>query len=90
MPLDRAGLERQLQSEGYDLVYLREDEPGVTYGTHAHDVHSTHIVLEGSMDLTVLGQVRHLGPGERFDIPLDAPHSAVVGPAGCTYLVGEK
>lgn len=88
--VERATLERQLKSEGYDVVYVQEDAPGLTYDTHTHDTRTAHIVLEGSMDLTVLGQVHYLGPGDRFDIPMGVPHSAVVGPKGCTYLVGEK
>jgi hypothetical protein len=29
-------------------------------------------------------------PGERFDVPAGAVHSAIIGPEGCLYVIGEK
>jgi len=28
--------------------------------------------------------------GERFDVPIGTKHSAVVGPEGCDWVVGEE
>jgi quercetin dioxygenase-like cupin family protein len=88
--MDRAALERQLQAEGYEVTYIQKDEPGIEHLDHKHRITSAHIVLEGSMDITLNGVVHHLGSGDRLDVPANANHSAIVGAEGCTYLVGEK
>ena len=88
--MDEQQLTKQLQDEGFDDVYVWEDAPGMNYPPHQHPDVSAHIILAGEMTVTLDGQTRTYKPGERFDIPGKTLHSALMGPEGCRYLVGEK
>lgn len=79
---------QELQNE-FPHVYEWTDAPGTTYPEHAHkgkvSIYVTRgsVIFSGGIDRTVSG-------GERFDVPVAVPHSAVVGPDGCDYIVGEE
>ena len=81
---------KQLEDEGFGHIFVRQDQPEAFYPEHTHACLTTHIILEGEMTLTMNGQSKKYGAGERFDVPSDAAHSARVGPAGCRFLVGGK
>lgn len=55
--------------------------------THTHPFRARAVVVEGEMWLTVDGATRHLGPGDRFELPAGKPHSERYGPEGATYWV---
>ncbi len=83
-------LEKQLHDEGFTSTYVWQDAPGAAYPDHTHSMETAHIILEGEMTLTVAGQTKTYGAGERCDVPARAVHSARMGPAGCRYLIGER
>ena len=78
-----------LEKEGFPHVYEWQDKPGTVYPEHSHQDKVTIFITEGSLELTILGETRELKTGDRFDVPPGIPHSAVVGPQGCQYVVGE-
>jgi quercetin dioxygenase-like cupin family protein len=83
-------LERQLHSEGFRSTYVWEDGPEQGYSDHTHPVETAHVILEGEMTLTMDGRSTTYRAGERCDVPAGAVHAALMGPAGCRYLIGEK
>ena len=79
----------QLEKEGWPHIYEWSDLPGTTYPEHSHADKVVIYVTEGSLQLEVQGKIHQLRTGDRFDIPPRTPHTAVAGPAGCQYVVGE-
>ena len=70
-------------------MYDWHDEPGVSYEAHAHKDKVTVYIVEGGV-LFRFGEAEiPLVAGARFDVPIGQTHTAVVGPDGCTYVVGE-
>jgi anti-sigma factor ChrR (cupin superfamily) len=84
---DRDALIRQLRDEGLDVIEW-QDDPGTSYPEHAHATREVRVVLNGSMSITTGDRTVELGPGDRMELAPNQAHSAVVGPAGCTYLAG--
>ena len=82
--------EKKLREEGFRNVYVWSDGPNANYPEHTHPVTTAHIVLDGEMTLTTEGKAQTFRPGERFDVPAHAVHSARIGPGGCQYMIGEK
>jgi quercetin dioxygenase-like cupin family protein len=83
-------LEEQLRTEGFRHTYVWQDRPNAHYPDHTHAAETAHIILEGEMSLTMAGESRTYGVGERCDVPAGVVHSARMGPVGCRYLIGEK
>ena len=88
--MNLAQLEEQLHAEGFGRTYVWQDGPHANYSGHTHAAETTHIILDGEMDLTMAGESKTYRVGERCDVPAGAVHSARMGPAGCRYLIGEK
>lgn len=80
----------ELQHEGFSHTYVWEDVPNARYPDHTHRVETAHIILSGEMTLTMAGESRTYRAGERCDVPADAIHSAIMGPRGCRYIIGER
>jgi mannose-6-phosphate isomerase-like protein (cupin superfamily) len=80
----------QLRREGFLRVYAWEDGPNTRYAEHTHAGETAHIILSGEMMLTLNGKSRTYRAGERCDVPANAVHSAIMGPRGCRYLIGER
>lgn len=83
-------LTEQLVKEGFRHTYVWRDAPNVCYPKHTHATETAHVILQGEMTLTVAGQTRTYGTGERCDVPAGALHAARMGPDGCRYLIGER
>jgi quercetin dioxygenase-like cupin family protein len=81
-----AGLKR----EGFGHTYVWEDGPGAKYPNHTHAMETAHIILSGEMTLTMDGESKTYSTGQRCDVPANAVHSALMGPQGCRYLIGER
>ena len=88
--MNEAALASQLHREGFSYVYVWEDGPNARDPDHTHRTETAHIVLTGEMTLTMAGESRTFGTGERCDVPANAVHSAVTGARGCRYLIGER
>ena len=79
-----------LEKEGWKNIEAGKDPAGLQYPPHTHDTATTHVVLDGEMELIVMGIPRTLRSGDRFDAPAGTLHEARIGEEGCTYLVAEK
>lgn len=87
--MDEQSIAHQLSREGFPDVYVWDEEPDFVYGSHAHDYETALVLVRGTILLIVNGVERNYAVGERADIPAGVMHSAVVGPTGCRYVVGE-
>ena len=83
-------LARQLKCEGFSTTYVWQDGPNTIYPDHTHPVETAHIVLQGHVTITTKGETRTYRKGDRCDVPANTVHSAVMGPQGCRYLIGER
>lgn len=79
-----------LMTDGYTDIDEWHDGPSVIYPAHEHDGDTAHIVVGGSVFITIDGVEKEYRPGDRFDIPAHTAHSARMGDEGCTYIFGEK
>ena len=87
---NETALSDQLKREGFSRTYVWEDGPHARYGNHTHPTETAHIILSGEMTLTMDGKSNTYHVGERCDVPANALHSAVMGPCGCRYVIGER
>jgi len=88
--MQESDLIAQLQSEGFSHTYAWEDGPHTRYPDHTHRMETAHIILSGEMTLTMDGVSTTYRTGDRCDVPANAVHSAIMGPRGCRYLIGER
>lgn len=88
--MDENVLIAQLRSEGFSRTYAWEDSPNARYPSHTHPMETAHIILSGEMTLTMEGVSRTYRAGDRCDVPAKVAHSAMMGPRGCRYLIGER
>jgi hypothetical protein len=80
-------LKSRLHEEGFSHTYVSEDAPEVFYANHTL---TAHVIWSGELKLTVNGESKDVGPGDRCDVSAGAVHSALMGPRGCRYLIGEN
>lgn len=79
---------KQFEQE-FPIVYEWHDEPGVVYENHTHQGKVSLYVTKGSVTFSG-GIEKAVVTGERFGVPPGITHSAVVGPEGCDYIVGQE
>jgi len=82
--------ESVLVKDGYADIHEWHDGPFVIYPAHEHDGDTAHIIVGGSIFITIDGDEKEYKPGDRFDIPAHVFHSVRMGGEGCTYILGEK
>lgn len=82
--------EEELRKEGFKEVYTWTDAPNVFYDAHTHESKTAHIIINGQMALSMNGETKMYHSGDRIDVPAKTPHTAKMGPEGCTYVVGES
>jgi quercetin dioxygenase-like cupin family protein len=80
---------QHLESDSFAHIYEWTDEPGTIYPEHAHRGRVKFYVVKGSISMNIDGVEHTISEGGHIDVPIGAPHTAVVGPDGCTYVVGE-
>jgi mannose-6-phosphate isomerase-like protein (cupin superfamily) len=88
--MNEQSYERKLREEGFSGIFIHRDRPNACYPDHTHQGITAHIVIEGRITVTSEGKTVTYLPGERFDVPAGAVHSAIIGPEGCLYVIGEK
>ncbi len=82
-------LKKRFKNEGFAHVYEWHDEPNTEYPEHAHKGKVSFYVLQGSVIFS--GKINQtVKAGERFDVPVGIKHSALVGPEGCDWIIGEE
>lgn len=77
-------------AEGYTDIDEWHDNASVMYPVHEHDGDTAHIVVSGSIFITINAEEKEYRSGDRFDIPAHVLHGVRMGSAGCTYIFGEK
>jgi len=77
------------ENEGFLHVYEWQDVPGKVYPEHTHKGEVSVFVTDGSIAFETGGLMKLVSPGQRYNIPVNVPHSAVAGEAGAIYIVGE-
>lgn len=79
-----------LKSEGFVHIYTWHDGRDVKYPAHAHKDKVTIFIENGDVTFHFSdATTQTIHAGERFDVPVGSEHTAVVGPSGCDYVVGE-
>lgn len=78
------------RAQGYDEVLERRWPPELVLDTHTHPFAARGLVTEGEMWLTVGDSVRHLRPGDRFELDYEQPHAERYGPQGATFWVARR
>ncbi|HEY7441852.1 MAG TPA: cupin domain-containing protein [Vicinamibacterales bacterium] len=68
------------------MLSLVELDAGAVVPSHSHPHEQAGIVLEGTLELTIDGQVRTLEAGEAYIIPGNVTHSARSVGDGCKVL----
>lgn len=80
----------QALAAGFDEVLERHWAPDTTLATHTHPFAVQAIVTQGELWLGCEGQVRHLRPGDHFELAREVPHDERYGPQGATYWVARR
>ncbi len=88
--MNEQSYERKLREEGFSGIFIHRDRPNACYPDHTHQGITAHIIIEGRITVTSEGKTVTYRSGERFDVPAGAVHSAIIGPEGCLYVIGEK
>jgi quercetin dioxygenase-like cupin family protein len=72
--------------------YSWSNGPGDRYGAHSHSYEKVLYCVDGSITFVLESEGRQLElkPGNRMVLPARTVHSAVVGPAGCTCIEGQR
>ena len=85
-----ANIKARLQGEGFSSIEEYDDTAGEAFSEHDHPGDQRMIVVRGSMIVEIGGAQNALKVGDELDIPARTKHSAIIGPEGCIYIVGEK
>ena len=72
--------------------YTWSNGPGDRYAAHEHDYEKVLYCVDGSITFVLHrdGRRLELSAGDRLVLPSGTVHSAVVGPAGCTCIEGQR
>lgn len=81
---------KKFEDEGFSSVYDRSDQAGTVYEKHAHRGKVSLFVTDGDCTFDFGETTVKVSAGERFDVPVGAEHSAVVGEQGWIVVVGEE
>lgn len=81
---------QKLEAEGFAHIFEWHDAPGTVYEEHAHQGKVALCVTDGLVTVMYDAKKHEVRAGERLDIPVGTPHTAVVGPKGAHFIVGEE
>lgn len=81
---------QKFEQEGFAHVYDWSDPASTVYPEHAHKGKVSLFVTDGSCEFDFSGTKRLITAGERFDVPVGEPHTALVGPEGWIVVVGKE
>jgi quercetin dioxygenase-like cupin family protein len=79
----------RLAREGFQS-FAWQDPPGASYTPHAHPHDESIWLLEGEISFGIAGDQYTLHAGDRLMLPADTVHTALAGPAGATYVIGQR
>ena len=81
---------KKFEDEGFASVFECEDKAGTVYPEHAHAGKVSLYITDGSITFDFEGEKKELVAPMRFDVPVCAKHSAIVGPKGWIVVVAEE
>jgi quercetin dioxygenase-like cupin family protein len=84
-----ASVERRLREERVAPAAW-SNGPHDRYAQHSHPYTKLLMCAAGSITFTIDDHDVELRPGDGFVLTPGTPHSAVVGPAGCTCVEGHR
>jgi quercetin dioxygenase-like cupin family protein len=72
--------------------YSWSNGPHDRYGAHSHPYEKVLYCVDGSITFLLEQEEKRveLKAGDRMVLPAGTPHSAVVGPHGCTCIEGRR
>jgi len=72
--------------------YSWSNGPHDTYAAHRHPYEKVLYCVDGSITFMLEREGRRLElkEGDRMVLPVGTVHSAIVGPAGCTCIEGQR
>lgn len=76
------------RARGFDEVLVREWQAGHATPEHEHPFDVTALVVRGEFWLSVGGEVRHLKPGDTFEVKRGTRHAERYGADGATFWTG--
>jgi quercetin dioxygenase-like cupin family protein len=82
--------ESAARAEGFDEVLVREWKPGQVLETHMHPFAVKALVVRGDFWLTEGERVRHLQPGDWFELARNVPHAERYGEQGATFWAARR
>lgn len=88
-PPSEDALRKRLEDEGFS-IFCWQDAPGADYQPHTHDHDESLWMIEGEMTFGAGGQQWSLTAGDRLMLPQGTVHTAVAGPQGAKYFIGQK
>jgi quercetin dioxygenase-like cupin family protein len=88
-PPSQGDLRRTLEADGFS-VFAWTDAPEAHYDAHHHDHDESIWCVDGEITFGAGGGTLRLGPGDRLMLPKGTTHTADAGPAGATYLIGQR
>lgn len=90
MTVDFETFSANARAQGCDEVLERRWGPLADLKPHSHPFHARALVVEGEMWLSVGEAVRHLRPGDTFELESGTVHSERYGPVGAAYWVARS
>ncbi len=81
-------IKKELEQE-FPIVYEWVDAPNTIYEEHFHQGKVSFYVTKGSVTFSG-GIEKTVVAGDYFNVPVGVKHTAVVGPEGCDYIVGQE
>lgn len=82
--------EAAAKARGADEVLERKYAPNVVIDTHTHSFALQALVVHGEFWLTRGDVVKHLQPGDRFELDREEPHAERYGPEGAIFWVARR
>lgn len=87
--MDYEAIKTMFKNEGFPIVYEWADKPNLVYPKHSHQDKVSLYVTHGSITFFINDTKISLKAGQRFDVPPQTEHHAIVGPEGGQYIVAQ-
>mmetsp|Transcript_28758 Transcript_28758/g.40070 ORF Transcript_28758/g.40070 Transcript_28758/m.40070 type:complete len:166 (-) Transcript_28758:262-759(-) len=88
-PVTGRQIAEQLSKEGF-RAFSWSDGPKAYYAPHQHNCEESLWVLSGEMTFTIENKEYKMTKGDRLKLPQGVVHSALAGPDGVTYYIGQR
>lgn len=79
-----------LQKERFPEPVKVEQVPNGQLGMHEHPFEVMALIIDGSIDINIDGNVKTYKAGDIFQLSFKQPHSESYGPTGVKYLASRK